>query len=154
MKTRNFFLLTAAFLMISLVPVQAQRGGQGRQQNQGQNTCTNLPDLTPEQQSKMQQLRTARLQETTAYRAQMNELRARKQSLQIAENPDMNQINAVIDQMAQLRTAQQKASAAHRQSIREILTPDQRALFDARAHKRPGMNQRGPGKRGAGRITN
>lgn len=132
MKTGNLFVITIALIFALNFQSFAQRG-QGR----AQNNCANLPELTQEQQTKIQDLRTAQIAQTTAHRARMDELRAQKQSMRIAENPDMNQINAIIDQMSALRAEHMKATVAHQQSIREILTPEQRVVFDSRTANGP-----------------
>ena len=78
----------------------------------------------------------------------MNELRARKQTLMSDKNPDMNALNAVIDQMTALRGEMAKQAIEHRQQIRNLLTDEQRLQFDARTQGRPrqGMDRapRGP----------
>ncbi len=137
MKAKLFFIITAAVLFTFTTEAFSQRGAGNQRQ-----ACLSISDLTPEQEAKINTMRTARLSETTQHRAQMNELRAKRQSLRISQNPDMNELNGVIDQMADLRAQQMKASEAHHQSIREILTSEQRAMFDARPNNRARFEQR------------
>jgi Spy/CpxP family protein refolding chaperone len=148
MKTRLILIFIAFLFFGALAPVQAQPRQGGNQRG----VCLNIPDLTPEQQSKVQAVRTEQMANANTHRAQMNELRARKRSLNIAENPDMVAINNVIDQMETLRTQHLKANAQHRQSIREILTPEQRVYFDSRTPMRQGQGRNaGFDRRGQGR---
>ena len=119
MKAKLFFIITAAVLFTFTTEAFSQRGAGNQRQ-----ACQSISDLTPEQEAKINTMRTARLSETTQHRAQMNEL------------------NGVIDQMADLRAQQMKASEAHHQSIREILTSEQRAMFDARPNNRARFEQR------------
>jgi len=148
MKIRKLIYLLAIIVIASLSTTYGQRGMRG---NAGQ--CQ-LPDLTAEQSTKIEALRTPHLAASNAHRAKMDELRAKKRTLTLAEKPDMREINSVIDQMEKLRSNHMKASVAHRQAVREILTPEQRAVFDNKPMRRgqgrgnmPGNPQRGRGKR-------
>lgn len=149
MKAKLFFIFTVVILFTFTTEAFSQRGAGNQRQ-----VCQNIPDLTPEQEAKINSIRTARLSETTQHRAQMNELRAKRQSLRVSQNPDMNKLNEVIDQMADLRAQHMKASEAHHQSIREILTPEQRTMFDAKPNNRARFEQRDnrPPRRGQGNL--
>ncbi len=152
MKTKKLLIVVSIVFFAISFNAQAQRGMRG---NAGQGAC-NIPGLTEEQQTQINELRTAQVSAATQHRAAMNELRAKKRSLSIAENPNMNEINSVIDQMESLRSAHLKSNAAHRQSVREILTPEQRVYFDSR-HRNQGQGRgqgnigRGDGRRGDAR---
>ncbi len=140
MKARNFFVIAIVIFFAINSDVFAQRGQRGNQE--GARACLNIPELTQEQEAKIQAIRTERINQTTTHRAQMDELRARQRTLRLAENPNMAEIDRVIDQMASLRGRHMKANAAHHQSIREILTPEQRVAFDSRTGDRPRFEQR------------
>ncbi len=145
MKTKNFVFFVALFVLFVSFESFGQRGMRGNQYGE----CI-LPDLTEEQQTQIEALRTERIAATTQHRAEMNELRARKRSLTLAENPNMNEINAIIDQMAQKRATQLKALEEHRQEVRNLLTPEQRVIFDSRARNLGRMGQGDGYRRGAG----
>lgn len=136
MKTNRIILLAIAMVFAFSIDTFAQRGTV-----KGQGQACNLPELTTEQQEKINELRINNMARATQHRAGMNELRARKQALSVAENPSMREINSVIDQMEKQRAEHMKANAAHRQSVREILTPEQRVVFD----NRPMQQQRRQG---------
>jgi Spy/CpxP family protein refolding chaperone len=125
MKTKNLIIIGIVIVIFSSINAFGQRG------NGNRGACI-LPDLSQEQQEKIESIRTIQLNASSQHRAKMNELRARKQSISIADNPDMNKINVIIDEMEKLRSEHFKANAAHRQDIREILTEEQRAIFDSR----------------------
>lgn len=145
MKAQKY-LLFVMVLFLSL-NISAQRNNRGTQQG----NCFNLPELTQEQENKINELRTDRLQESTAHRAKMDELRAQKRSLSIAEKPDVSKINSIIDEMAALRADHMKSLEQHRQSVREILTPEQRAVYDSRPNMRNRANGKGYNRPGQGR---
>jgi Spy/CpxP family protein refolding chaperone len=145
MKTKLFFLATLLMYFL-LVPVaNAQRGRQAE--------AFRIPDLTEEQKSQIEVLRTQQITQSTQHRAAMDELRARIRALRIAENPDLNAINIVIDQMERTRAEHMKSREAHHQQVRNLLTPAQQAIFDSRAigprqGRGPGINSPRQGGRG------
>jgi Spy/CpxP family protein refolding chaperone len=95
-----------------------------------------VPDLTEEQQAKMKELQLARLEKSTQYRNQMDELRARKRNLMTKTDVDNEAIHAIIDEMTSLSNAQMKEAVKQRQAIRNILTDEQRVIFDSRNERR------------------
>lgn len=156
--------ITAIAIMVTLITAGsafAQRG-QGRglmnnpdgrgmmyntERSYGYGQC--ILNLTPEQDEKIIELRTKHLKEVTPLRNELNEKRARLQTLQSADNPNLNEINTTIDEMASIRTKIQKKGAAHRVEISSLLTVDQRVVFNSRRQGRMGRNGAGMG-RGAG----
>ncbi len=147
MKTRIAILVSLFLFMgmnVHLMAQRAQRTNQNR-------ICLTIPDLTPEQQSEIEALRTGQLARATAHRAQMAEHRARHQSLSMAQSPDMEQINSNIDQMANIRSEHMKSNAEHKQQIRRLLTDEQRVYFDSRSNTGPrGRGNFGHDRRGRG----
>ncbi len=146
MKSTKFKIsalaLFAALISVTSLSAQQMNGtGPGQGQGQGKGYCQNIPNLTAEQQTKIEKLRTAHLKEMLPLRNQMNEKRARLQTLQTAENADINAINATIDEMGVIRTTMQKKSAAHKQEIRKLLTDEQKIYFDSRPNKGHGNGQ-------------
>ena len=151
-------VLAIVVLMISGTNLFAQRGrnysNQGKGYNQNQ-VCQRIPDLTDDQISKIEVLRVGHLKEMNNHRNQMNELRAKKQTLMTSDNADMKEINAVIDQMTNLHNKQMKTSAKHRQDVRAQLTDEQKVYFDSRPMNRRGSgNNMGRCGRGNGRGMN
>jgi len=139
-----------AILLLSATTVFGQRGRHfERPRPEPRQECV-VENLTPEQEAKIQQLRSAQLERSLKHRAQMDELRARKRSLMLEKNPDMNAVNAVVDQMTAMRGDMMKEAIKHRQEIRNLLTDEQRVQFDARAPRGPRMQQMQgrPGPRG------
>ena len=139
MKARIVLSLSVLLMFGMAMETMAQRGQRGNRgggERNPQMVCQNIPDLTEEQQSQIQSLRTTQLQRSVEHKAAMGELRAKKRSLMIAENANMNEVDGVIDQMSVLRSEHQKAAAAHRQSVRSVLTAEQRVYFDSRAGQR------------------
>jgi Spy/CpxP family protein refolding chaperone len=169
-KTSTITLaLLAGILMISSAAF-GQRGqgmmGQGRMSNapmgwgQGRmgggpmwmgQRCQMIPDLTQEQQSQIKELRVEQMKQMTTHRNNLLEKRAQLRNLQIADNPDMDAINGLIEEMGDIRTNMQKNRAQHRQEIRQILNEEQRAFFDSRRMHSRKSYHRNFNRRGGGR---
>ena len=149
MKNKWIIALGMAIIMMSTVTVSAQRGRNfERERPEPRMAYLNIENLTPEQEEQIRNLHTAQLEQRIQFRGQMNELRARKQTLMTEKSPDMDALSAVIDQMTALRGEMAKQAIEHRQKIRNLLTDEQRVHFDARTQGRPrqGMDRppRGP----------
>ncbi len=161
--TKKCFIVTA-ILMVSFLTgdLLAQRPGRhtGRQtaerpaermgQRQPGAYCMEVLDLTEAQSEAIQQLRLAQLENGMKHRNEMASLRLKKRALMLEKDPAMGNVNEVIDQMSELRSAQMKQAVAHRQAIRDLLTDEQRILFDSRYRKSPAMGGQGRAHGGRG----
>ncbi len=144
-------VLALAILMLAGTQVFAQRGKNFKSNTdrpyRNDGTCWRIPDLTAEQETKIETLRVEHWKEMNSYRNQMNELRARKRTLNSTDKANLNEINSVIDQMTGVNNKMMKASAKHRQEVRNLLTDEQKVYFDsmpARGKKyNHGANKRG-----------
>lgn len=145
MKTQKFkkvSIIAVAFLMTLGMNSYAQQGrnyGQGQKDDQ-RKTCQ-IPDLTEEQEAKINDLRLEKTKEMTTFRNQMNELRAKKQTLMTSDNSDSKEINGVIDQMTDIHNKMMKTSAKHHQDVRSLLTDEQKIIFDSRPMRGHGQGQ-------------
>ena len=138
LKLETIGMLFIAILLSANTNVFAQKGyGSGYGQGNGQFNendrgafCNNIPNLTADQQTDIDKLKTAHWKEMQNGRNQMAEKRARLQTLRSADNADMNTINKTIDEMSVIRTGMQKNREQHFQDVRNVLTDDQRVYFD------------------------
>jgi len=167
MKTSKFnvlIVMIAAVLMSFSYQVNGQRNGRGQgqgwnQQNNQARNC-NIPDLTEDQQQKIEKMRTTHMKEMIQFRNVMAEKRAHLNTLRTADKVDINAIYNAIDEMGANRTKMMKKREAHRQSIRQILTDDQKVYFDSRRGRGfkggkghgNGMGMRGQGRKGCQRF--
>lgn len=160
MKTQGFkklSVLAIALLMLAGTNLYAQRGrNYSEQGNRGLNqdrACQMIPDLTEDQEAKINALRINHLKEMTGFRNQMNELQAKKQTLMTSDNSDLKDLNATIDQITNVHSKMMKASAKHQQDVRGLLSDEQKVYFDSRPMRGhghgKGMRHDGYG-RGAG----
>lgn len=158
-KIKKVSVIIIAVLMIAGSNLYAQQGRnyarQGQNMDQKQ-LCQMIPNLTEDQESKIESLRLENMKEMTAFRNQVNELMAKKQTFMTSENSDSKEINAVIDQMTDIHNKMMKASAKHHQDVRNLLTDDQKIIFDSRPMRghgyERGMRNGSRNGRGAGQC--
>lgn len=91
-----------------------------------------IPDLTQDQIKKIEDLRIAHLKEVNQIKNQLTEKRAHLNTLQSSDKVDNTAINKTIDDITSLQNELMKKKAAHRQSIRNLLTEKQKVIFDAK----------------------
>jgi Spy/CpxP family protein refolding chaperone len=101
-----------------------------------------LPNLTAEQKSQIEKLRTSHQKEMQQLKNEEGENRARFQTLMTADKPDMAAINKNIDEFGKIKTDMMKKDALHTQSIRALLTEEQKLVFDAK-HSKDGKGKDG-----------
>ncbi len=121
----------------------------------GRGTCMNIPDLTRDQQEKIEKSRLQYDKDALQLRNQRAEKKARLRTLQTAEKADNKAIDQVIDEIAAINAQLAKKRNLHRQEIRSLLTDEQKVWFDAGKGKkgkrgkglrsgRPASGERGP----------
>jgi len=96
-------------------------------------------NLNDQQHEEIRKIRTEQLKERTKTGNLLKEKRAKLESLQTANQPDIKEINKVIDEIAAIQAQEMKAQAVSRQRIRSLLTDEQRAAFDSRGAYRKNM---------------
>ena len=92
-------------------------------------------NLTPDQQTKMDGERIAHMKVMNGLRNEMDEKKARLNTLMETDKPDMKVINQVIDEVGALKTKMMKQKAEHVQKIRTMLTDEQKVIFDSHKGK-------------------
>ena len=145
-KTINLRKITAVMIgMMLTVSLIAQRGrGPGTfntDRPERGHSCHALPDLTEEQEQKIDELKITQMKETNAFRSDVIIKRAELQKLCTADKADMEKINAKIDEIFKIKTEMAKQRAAHIQKVRVLLTDEQRVIFDTR-HGKQGKGMR------------
>jgi Spy/CpxP family protein refolding chaperone len=101
----------------------------------------NIPGLTNEQKSKIEGLKVPHMQTMNAYRAELEKLHAELRILEIADNPDLNKLNAKIDEISAVQNKIEKERAKHHLAVRALLTPEQRVAFDMHQSESEGREQ-------------
>ena len=139
MNTKFLMAIAIAVVTSLTATAQPQRGQpysslnpqQVRQPYRSEGFSMPLGNLDEKQREELQKIRTAQMKESTQFRNQLREKRAKLEVLQTADKPDTREINRVIDEIATIQAQEMKAQAASRQKIRSLLTEEQRVRFDA-----------------------
>ena len=150
-KFKTLALLMVATLLSINTSVFAQKGNMQMHNNRN---C-NIPNLTEEQETKIEKLRTAHMQEMLSQKTQLEEKKAHKKSLMVAKEIDLKAINKTIDEMSAIRVNMQKMKAKHHKAVRSLLTDEQKVFFDnhylnKRSNNRAYGRRRGGMKNGMG----
>ena len=148
MKTKNNLLgriglITILFLSLTWT-LQAQQNKKGQGTEKGNcmgQSCLNLPNLSQDQKDKIDALRIPHMKEMQQLQNKLRENKAHLKTLESADKPNMADINATIDIIGDLKVSMMKSQAAHKQAIRQLLTDEQKVVFDA---QRNGMHRPGP----------
>lgn len=141
---KHLNLKTIALLSLFIVGftfAQAQKRGPG---NGPHGNGCNMLDLSDDQQKKIDELRTAHMKDMLPLRNELNEKRARLQTLRTADKYDASETEKTLEEMSALKLKMAKEREAHKQEVRSLLTEEQRLKFDM--HKGPGFH--GKGKKG------
>jgi Spy/CpxP family protein refolding chaperone len=147
-------IATLVVLALSISTYSQRPNNQGRKEMMnGQvpfNCSQVIPDLTESQKTEIELLGIGHKKEMLQLSNKQLELTAKLNSLRIADQVDMNAIDAQIEEMGKIRTEKLKKKMAHQQAIRQILSENQKTAFDAWVLSRPGKhgpmaNQRGRG---------
>jgi len=107
-----------------------------------------LPDLTDAQKEKIEALRTQHMKDAMVLRNQIAEKRAKLNTLRIADKPNTNEINKIIDEIGSLRTKMMKMGESHRQKVRALLTDEQKVMFDRMHMRKDSGCMKGHGRKG------
>ncbi|MDX1586158.1 MAG: Spy/CpxP family protein refolding chaperone [Balneolaceae bacterium] len=114
---------------------------QMREMRQPGNHLLALPGLTDEQKEQIREVMLETRKEMLPIQNQVREKRAQLRTLRTSENADMKAINSMVDEISGLRAGMMKTRLASEQEIRNLLTEEQRIIFDSRSPmgKKPGM---------------
>jgi Spy/CpxP family protein refolding chaperone len=89
-----------------------------------------IPGLTDEQKSKIDELTVPHMQTMNTYMAELEKLEAELKVLEIADNPDLKLVYAKIDEISAMQNKIEKERSKHHLAIRALLTPEQKVAFD------------------------
>ncbi|MEQ8555421.1 MAG: Spy/CpxP family protein refolding chaperone [Cyclobacteriaceae bacterium] len=152
----SIFTLVGAIMLVPMFSFsqgpqspERHKGEEGRQNTERRK---DVLDLTDAQRDQAKDIRMSAASEILPIRNQINEIRAKLETLQTAKEVDMKLINKNIDEMAGLDAEIQKIRARSHQDFRAMLTDEQRIIFDTKASmKRGGPGDRNHKNRPAGR---
>ncbi len=153
MKTIKAFTLAGLLLIVTgMQTIQAQPSHnrnhdkhEMRGQQRHQHPMSGIPDLTEEQKDKIKSLHVDHMKSILPLENQLDEKKARLKSLTTAENVNLEKVDEVIDEITSIDNKIMKSRVRHGQDIRNILTEEQRIIFNSKHHK--GINRPGRPKR-------
>lgn len=129
-KVKQLSLIMILSIFVLAMPQANAQKGEAAGIGKANGMENKIPDLTEKQKSEIKTLRTAYQKDAQQVKNQMGIKRAELKALQQVENPDMDAINKKIEERAALRTELEKKTASYKQSIRTLLTDDQKVIFD------------------------
>lgn len=134
MKTVLVLVLVGGLAMPSLAQQRSNRMMQDRpmQFHRQGGQMMNLPDLTDEQRTQIRNIMLNTRKEMLPIQNELREKQAQLRTLTTGENIDMEAANTVIEEIGALRTKMMKNRITSRQEIRNLLTEEQRIIFDSR----------------------
>lgn len=106
-----------------------------------QDRMDRIPDLSVDQKEKIRGYRMENQKQLLPLKNEIDEKKARLKTLTTADNTDMKSINAMIEEIGELKTEIAKLRAATHQKVRAELTEDQRLFVDSQAGKRQRMRR-------------
>ncbi|MCD6111940.1 MAG: Spy/CpxP family protein refolding chaperone [Bacteroidales bacterium] len=145
MKSKMFKKLSLLILIALLslnINSYAQKRGMNNRSDRGRMYKNELQynqkalNLTDEQAAKIKDIKLAYQKETLPLKNLLNEKRAHLKTLMTAEKADMKAINKIIDEMSTIRTKMMKKRVENRQKIRNLLTDEQKIIFDTRPQRK------------------
>ena len=136
-KTTLLLLILSGFGATLVAQTQqGRRGMRGQdglwaQNRKAQGQEMRIPDLTDEQKEAIQEIRITGQKEALPIRSTIAEKRARLQTLTTSEEYNEKEVNAMIDEIADLQADLVKLRESHRQKVRALLTDGQKVIFDS-----------------------
>ena len=95
-----------------------------------------IPDLTEEQKAQMKEIRKAGKESMKPKHEAIRAVREKLGDLKTSENPNLKEINQLIDEMHALQAKMDKAKAASHIKALSVLTPEQRKAFKVKMEEK------------------
>ncbi|MFY0690158.1 MAG: periplasmic heavy metal sensor [Cyclobacteriaceae bacterium] len=131
-------LIMLTFGLITSMSILAQRGP-NRQELQshksGKERMAMLLELTAEQQTTIDALKTPHQKEMMQNKAQLQIAHASLKAELIKDNVDEKSREKIINEISDLQITMLKNRVEHYTAVRQVLDDDQKVKFDAMAHK-------------------
>jgi len=153
-KTNLFLMAFAAFLLMGTQAFSQQRkeGYQGKHNmSQAERLENAIPDLTEQQKKDIEKIGLDMKKQSLPITNELRERRAHLQTLKTTEPIDQAAIDKEIEAIGKLRTDLAKLREDTRLKIRNVLTDEQKVVFDSKAQ---GKHNGGHGKEGCNKKCN
>jgi Spy/CpxP family protein refolding chaperone len=121
---------------------QGQMMNRTDMQGQNQQRMITQLNLTDEQRAKVEEIHLNVQKGMIPLRNNIQEKNAQLRTLKMSDDYDELAVNALIEEIGELRTAMMAMRTGHQQQVRKVLTEEQRIKFDTM------RQQRGPRQQG------
>ncbi|MCX6279112.1 MAG: periplasmic heavy metal sensor [Bacteroidetes bacterium] len=91
-----------------------------------------LPDMTPDQQALIKKSDLKQMEAMTPLKNQMREKMARLNTALTTQPANVKEANALAEDIGQIHASILKLQISHDQELRNLLTNDQKVIFDSR----------------------
>jgi zinc resistance-associated protein len=138
---KNIFISMVAIVAVALLASGAMAWAPGHGRGWGYGAgygYAAIPNLTPEQSSKLQEIREANLKEIAPLQEKLFKDRMELRTLWASQNPDQAKINALQKDLLNISATLQEKRTNARFEMRKLLTPEQQAQLTAYG---PGMGR-------------
>ena len=107
-----------------------------------------IPDLTEDQRSQLEQIMNTTRSQAEPLRQDMKKVREKIVELKSAENPDLKEIDRLIDQQWKIKPEMEKIGTVAEIKGKSILTPEQSKVLEAQIkEKKENREKRGSEKK-------
>lgn len=127
---RKSLILSTVFFVFSLITPSAFSQDKTTENKNNKKQECSIKDLTVEQSSKIETIKSNSLKLTTSLKADLKIKEAELDKLLIANEPDRKQIDNKINEIGNIKTSIRKEVINKRLNIRQELNADQKAQFD------------------------
>ena len=106
----------------------------------------NIPNLDEKQKTKIEEIHKFHKEKVQLNKKMLEEKNAQFQEMRVSDNPDINALNAKIDEITAVKGKMMKERELMVQDIRKLLNSEQRAFYDnSMKHKMNRNNFKGKG---------
>lgn len=135
---KSLILIVALILSLPLISAEKTKGAES------QNSIFKSLNLTPEQQSKLKEIRAEKMPMMGEGREEFKDLQTKLHD-KLKSDASESEVQALFDELHQKKTERMKEHFSHMLKIRAILTPEQRVKFyDLREKRKMGRKGKGP----------
>jgi len=140
MKINKVFRLGTAALLVAVLILGTASGFRSESNDKILDGCEyishmfeNEMDFTDVQKAKMKELKLNYIKEVTSIKNELKIQVATLNAASIGDDVNIRKVNSLIEEIGALKIDISKKQFAHKQSIRNLLSDDQKILFDARS---------------------
>lgn len=136
--------LLLVLFVISGLNIYAQKAEEAKQDKKP----FQFLELTADQESQVEKITLEARENSKVKKLDLKEKEIQLEKLMIADKPDEKAIMAKVDEIMAVKTALQKEAVMTKLAIKEILTPEQVAKYNAKMEQKKNRKQGQKGKKG------